>query len=540
MVYQSFTCSFTEHSSAINNGASSNPPGISQQFNLPKTNLVSFSHSLSVRLDEFNYLPWKYQVLAAIKGSRLQRFLEPNQALLQFITVEDQTANTVNPEYEDWEQQDNILVSWLLSSMSEKVLTRMVGSDSAAQIWINLCEYYTSLNRAKIGQYKTLLRNTKMQASLNDYLLKIKSVIDTLASIGHPTSAHDHIEAIFNGLPTEYNVFITSVNTRTDPYSVAEIEALPQCQLCHKLKHTVQQCFYGFDKSFTGPESFQNIQGNHSANIVEIQAYYATHEIVNDLDWYPDSGATNHLTPNELNLNTSNTYLGEQQVHWAMEQLENGLYKFDSHQLNLLNSHNKQPSPSPPSSSKTPVAFTHCNSSSLSDVHDSFPLWHKRLGHPHYRTVQHVLTASNIKTSNKNNDFSKLCSACCLGKHHKLPFPTSTTVYTTPLQLLHSDLWGPAPINSASGYRYYINFVDAFSRHTWIYMLRTKNGALNTFITFKTQVELQLGLPIKQIQSDWGGEYQAFTQFLQQSGIVHKVSCPHMNKMEWLNESIGT
>uniref|UniRef100_A0A803NGK0 Retrovirus-related Pol polyprotein from transposon TNT 1-94 n=1 Tax=Cannabis sativa TaxID=3483 RepID=A0A803NGK0_CANSA len=110
---------------------------------------------------------------------------------------EDRCANKVTLEIEDWEQQDNIIVSRLLSSMPKKVLTRIIGFESVAQIWINLSEYYTSLNRAKIGKYKTLLCNTMMSPNY-----------------------------ISNGLPAEYNVFITFVNTRIDAYNVAEIEVL--------------------------------------------------------------------------------------------------------------------------------------------------------------------------------------------------------------------------------------------------------------------------------------------------------------------------
>lgn len=56
-------------------------------------------------------------------------------------------------------------------------------------------------------------------------------------------------------------------------------------------------------------------------------------------------------------------------------------------------------------------------------------------------------------------------------------------------------------------------------------MLRHKFDALQTFINFNTHVELQLGHPIRAIQTDWGGEFRAFTNFLQTNGISHHVSC---------------
>lgn len=61
-------------------------------------------------------------------------------------------------------------------------------------------------------------------------------------------------------------------------------------------------------------------------------------------------------------------------------------------------------------------------------------------------------------------------------------------------------------------------------------MLRNKSEAFKAFFQFKTHVELQLDLKIKSIQSDWGGEYRAFTNFLQDHGIHHRISCPESHK----------
>ena len=83
---------------------------------------------------------------------------------------------------------------------------------------------------------------------------------------------------------------------------------------------------------------------------------------------------------------------------------------------------------------------------------------------------------------------------------------------------------------SSSGYRYYINFIDAFSRFTWIFLLKHKSDVLQTFSNFKTQVELQLGYKIKAIQTDWGEEYRALTDLLMSHGIIHRNSCPHTHE----------
>lgn len=66
----------------------------------------------------------------------------------------------------------------------------------------------------------------KGSSSINEYLLKIKNVIDRLASVGHPVSSSDHIDAILNGLPEEYDTFVISINSRSESYVLEEIESL--------------------------------------------------------------------------------------------------------------------------------------------------------------------------------------------------------------------------------------------------------------------------------------------------------------------------
>ena len=74
-----------------------------------------------------------------------------------------------------------------------------------------------------------------------------------------------------------------------------------------------------------------------------------------------------------------------------------------------------------------------------------------------------------------------VCKACCLGKAHHLPsFPSSST-YAFPLELVFTDFWGLAPVVSSQGYKYYIAFVDAFSKFTWVYFLKTKLEVFQAF-----------------------------------------------------------
>ena len=81
----------------------------------------------------------------------------------------------------------------------------------------------------------------------------------------------------------------------------------------------------------------------------------------------------------------------------------------------------------------------------------------------------------------------------------------SSTTYSQPVELIFSDWWGPAPFVSSTGYSYYVTFVDAFTRYTWIFLLRHKSETLNVFKQFRVMAEKQFGFPVKSVQSDWVG-----------------------------------
>ena len=97
-----------------------------------KFSLVTFSNSSTVRLDNNNFLCWRKQVLASIRGYKLQDFVFGSKPPpKKFLRPEDEENTIVNPEYADWEQQDQLLVSWLLSSMSEGILSRMINCETS-------------------------------------------------------------------------------------------------------------------------------------------------------------------------------------------------------------------------------------------------------------------------------------------------------------------------------------------------------------------------------------------------------------------------
>lgn len=96
-----------------------------------------------------------------------------------------------------------------------------------------------------------------------------------------------------------------------------------------------------------------------------------------------------------------------------------------------------------------------------------------------------------------------------------------------PFELMHTDIWGPAPLISRDGYKYYISIVDDFTRYTWIFLLNDKAQTTNIFIKFKELVENQTDYKIKCVQSDWGGEFRPLRNYLQTQAINFRHPCPY-------------
>ncbi|CAH2087744.1 unnamed protein product [Euphydryas editha] len=175
----------------------------------------------------------------------------------------------------------------------------------------------------------------------------------------------------------------------------------------------------------------------------------------------------------------------------------------------------------------------------LAAVMTSSDMWHRRLGHLNSNYLNKIQNAVEGFTLDRRADISKSsCIVCCEGKQSRLPFPQDGSRSDDLLQLVHSDICGPFNNVSIGGSRYYILFVDDYSRIIYIYFLKNKSAALDYFNIYKTVVENQLNKKIKKLRLDNGKEYcsKEFEKYLSSSGIVHQKSNPYTPEQNGLAE----
>ena len=106
------------------------------------------------------------------------------------------------------------------------------------------------------------------------------------------------------------------------------------------------------------------------------------------------------------------------------------------------------------------------------------------------------------------------------------------------LQLVHSDVCGPMPKDSLGGNKYFVIFIDNFTRCCAVYFLKSKSEVPNKFKEYEARVATDCGQGIGTLRSDSGGEYlsKEFRSHLKSKGIHHELTVPHSPEQNGIAE----
>lgn len=288
-----------------------------------------------------------------------------------------------------------------------------------------------------------------------------------------------------------------------------------RCQLCDKSGHTAKVC------------------RSRSHNHVEAKTHFVNGFQQHTTPWIVDSGASHHITSDANNFTEIQNYSGPDTIAMgdgnAIPISQTGKAKISSshYQFNLQNTL------CAPNIKRNLISVSQFCKDNLTSVEffpskflvkdlasgaplvcgqskeglyewplpvksqppqahlvsqqKSLQLWHQRLGHPNNKYLKSVLNSFSIDVDPTDRFHS--CNSCLCNKSHRLSFSTTTLQSTCPLQIIYSDLWGPAPILSVDNKSYYVLFVDQFTKYSWIFLLKHKNEVVTVFKNFQTLVE---------------------------------------------------
>ena len=133
------------------------------------------------------------------------------------------------------------------------------------------------------------------------------------------------------------------------------------------------------------------------------------------------------------------------------------------------------------------------------------------------------------------------CEGCAEGKMTRKTFDSVGEIRSKrKLELIHSDV---CTIESPSigGSKYFVTFIDDYSRCCAVYFLRQKSDVLGKFKEFATQTATNAGHSISILRSDRGGEYltNEFMEYLKANGIRHELTASYTPQQNGVAERMN-
>ncbi|KAB1211559.1 hypothetical protein CJ030_MR6G013301 [Morella rubra] len=132
----------------------STPPtssALSSPTSVP-TLVSSLPHLVTVKLSHENYLLWQAQMIPYLKGQRLYGFVDGSLSPTEFLSTTTPTSTTtsLNPAYTQWVQQDQMILSALISSLTEPLISQVDGYSTSRAVWTALETLFQSQSQARL------------------------------------------------------------------------------------------------------------------------------------------------------------------------------------------------------------------------------------------------------------------------------------------------------------------------------------------------------------------------------------------------------
>jgi len=346
--------------------------------------------------------------------------------------------------------------------------------------------------------------------------------------------------------------------------------ALIECFQCHKLGHFQYEC-----PEFEKKAHYTTF--NEADEEILLVTYEETTQSLQEEDWFLDSGCSNHMTGNKLwftevkeegfrryvklgnnttmavtakgsvrvqingtshvitdvyyvpELKTNLLSLGQLQEKCLAILFQNDTCKIYHPDRGLiLYTNMKSNRMFYLAASMTSQSLKYLQTEEATDKETQ--LWHKRFGHLHFRALNILANKQMVIGLPQMKLPQTVCTTCLVGKQHRDFIPKqSSWRASAKLQLIHADVCGPISLASHSNKRYILNFIDDYSRKSWVYFLHEKSETFTAFKSFKACVEKEANTHITCLITDRGGEFTSkeFENFCIQQGITRQLTAAY-------------
>ena len=172
----------------------------------------SVGFHIPIKLTRDNFLLWKTQIFPWLNYHDLAHILMQDPPIS--TQLDDHGGITVNLAYQSWWRQDQQVLSLIVTSLSESILSCVVGKNTAKEAWLALLKHCSSTNPSCIMHLHSRLHNTqKGTRSVTDFVQDIQRTCDELAAVGHPVHESVSVYALLRGLGSTYSAFCAGISS---------------------------------------------------------------------------------------------------------------------------------------------------------------------------------------------------------------------------------------------------------------------------------------------------------------------------------------
>ncbi|GJS05933.1 integrase [Tanacetum coccineum] len=481
---------------------------------------------------------------------------------------------------------------FIQQAVDETIFSRTAAANLAKEAWDTLkTEYQGS---AKVITVKLQFLRTDFQSAVmkgnetvQEYLARISSIVSQMRAYGDKVADEIVVAKILRSLSPKFDHVVAAIEESKDlsTYSVDELMGSLQTHEARINRNMAKEDEHAFQVQGEHARFSQNRgrgrggfrgRGRGRMSYVQCtnckkyghkeddcwskdkQAQYAEQEedeylfmtyvsLVSKGVWYLDSACSNHMTGDKEKFKNLDEAL-KSQVRLAHNLLNVGqllasgfIIHFEDNACTVKRRTGEVLLKSTMTSNRMfPVDF------SCADVYgmmnckqESTEVWHQRYGHLYVKGLQLLSNKDMVEGLPTIKELSHMCEGCALGKQSRRSFPVGKAKRAEArLEVVHADICGPMRTESHAGSRYFLLFVDDYSRMCWVYFLKSKSEAFDFFKKFKALAENQCNRKLKILRTDRGGEFLSneFSRFCDEYGIKRELTAPYTPEQNGIAE----
>lgn len=187
--------------------------------------LSSICNLVSIRLNDRNYVSWRFQMSSLLRAHSLIGYVDGTIVQPErFVRGENGVfTDQENPSFMSWLQYDQALMTLINATLSESAMSLVIGYPTAREAWLALERCFSSAALSNVIQLKTIFsRITQGSNSIDENLRRLKEAKDNLVVVDAIADDEDLLIQTLNGLLPDFAAF----RTRSDTISLESLHVL--------------------------------------------------------------------------------------------------------------------------------------------------------------------------------------------------------------------------------------------------------------------------------------------------------------------------